>query len=351
VRASSDTDPGDRSGYAPTYFPSTANVEEAQRLTLALGQTVADLTLELVATRLARITGTVVDLEGRPFPGAIRVLHRSGALVYTPGGPIGADGSFAIGGLSPGHYTLVVLGDRIKQFVSQSIDVAGDDITGLRLTAARPSTVTGRIVLAPDAKRRFERASAFISASPVDPDPVGGLGPGTINDDLTFTLEARPGRMRVGLDAIARGGTVGWTQRAVRLAGIDVLDGGVEIKPNEDVSGLEIEVTDKVSIVTGSVANAVGVRVKDYSIVVFPRDKELRTTSNRYFRLSRSDQAGQFKITTLPPGEYLVIAVEAIDPADARDPDFLEALRASASSFSLSEGESRTLDLKLVPLP
>jgi hypothetical protein len=155
--------------------------------------------------------------------------------------------------------------------------------------------------------------------------------------------------MHVGLDAVARGGSVGWTQRAILVGGVDVLDAGIEIKPNEDVSDLEIDLTDKVSVVTGAVTDARGAAVKDYSVVVFPRDRDMRTTLNRYFRLSRPDQAGQFKITSLPAGEYLAIALDGVDPADARDPDVLETLRSRASSFSLAEGETKTLDLKLVP--
>jgi 5-hydroxyisourate hydrolase-like protein (transthyretin family) len=38
-----DTD--DRSGYAPTYYPGTADLASAQRLTMALGQTITDLSL------------------------------------------------------------------------------------------------------------------------------------------------------------------------------------------------------------------------------------------------------------------------------------------------------------------
>jgi hypothetical protein len=315
---------------------------------VGVGETVNDLSLALVATRLARITGTAVDSQGRPFAGVIRVLHRSGAPAYTPGGQIRPDGSFAIGGLVPGEYTLIAQGDRIREFASQPIVIAGEDIAALRIVGARPSKVTGRIVLDPDAKRTFDRTAVFIAASPVDPDPAGGLGPGTINGDLTFAVDVRPGRMHVGLDAVARGGSVGWTQRAIRLNGVDVLDSGIEIKPNEDVGGLEIDVTDKVSRVTGSVTNARGEAVKDYSVVIFPRDREMSTTLNRYFRLSRPDQTGQFTIASLPAGEYLVVALDSVDPSDARDPEFLAALRSRASSFSLAEGETKTLDLKLL---
>ncbi|HEV3139958.1 MAG TPA: carboxypeptidase-like regulatory domain-containing protein, partial [Vicinamibacterales bacterium] len=48
----------DRSGYAPTYFPGTPNVAEAQRVTVAVGQTITDLNMALIPTKLARVSGT-----------------------------------------------------------------------------------------------------------------------------------------------------------------------------------------------------------------------------------------------------------------------------------------------------
>src|SRR5436190_15247598 len=56
----------DRSGYAPTYFPGTANVAEAQRLTVTIGQTLTDVNIALLPTRTSRVSGTAVDSQGRP---------------------------------------------------------------------------------------------------------------------------------------------------------------------------------------------------------------------------------------------------------------------------------------------
>jgi len=50
----------DRSGYAPTYYPATGNVAEAQRLTVGLGQTLTDINISLLPTRTSRVTGTAV---------------------------------------------------------------------------------------------------------------------------------------------------------------------------------------------------------------------------------------------------------------------------------------------------
>ena len=69
---------------------------------------------------------------------------------------------------------------------------------------------------------------------------------------------------------------------------------------------------------------------------------------SRYQGTARPDQDGRFKISALPPGDYFIIAVDHIEPGEWSDPEFLERARSMASSFSLSDGEAKTIDLRLV---
>jgi hypothetical protein len=62
---------------------------------------------------------------------------------------------------------------------------------------------------------------------------------------------------------------------------------------------------------------------------------------------ARPDQTGTFKVTTLPPGEYFAIALDHVDQMQWTDPEFLESVSRQASTVSLIEGETRTLDLRL----
>jgi hypothetical protein len=61
----------DRSGYAPTYYPGTPNVGEAQRINVALGQSISDISMALVQTRTARISGTAVEWSGHARAGGV----------------------------------------------------------------------------------------------------------------------------------------------------------------------------------------------------------------------------------------------------------------------------------------
>jgi hypothetical protein len=59
----------DRSGYAPTYFPGTGNSAEAQKLTLGLAQTLSDINVTLVPTRIATVSGVALQGSSMGFGG------------------------------------------------------------------------------------------------------------------------------------------------------------------------------------------------------------------------------------------------------------------------------------------
>lgn len=135
--------------------------------------------------------------------------------------------------------------------------------------------------------------------------------------------------------------------RAIRVNGADGTDAGIEIKPQEDLDDVAIEVTNRVTHLSGVVTDARGTAMKDYSVVIFPSDRDRWTRGSRYIRSGRPDQEGRYKIDGLPPGDYRVIAVDDLEPGEATNRDFLERMREEAVRFALAEGETKTLDLRL----
>lgn len=343
-----DTD--DRSGYASTYFPGTPNLSEAQKLTVGLGQTITDLNMALMPTRTSRVSGTAVDSQGRPMSGMVMSIPRGDAMsmMFGPPAQIKPDGTFAINGLTPGRYMLQAraMGMALDTETAYlEITVNGDDITGVRLAAGKPSTVTGRVIVDPAAASTLRPSTLSLMLQPVQPDAItfNFNGPGRVSDDLTFDLRASPGTSRIAL----MGQIPGWSIRSVRYRGVDVTDSGIEFRPNEDVADVEVELTNRVTNVSGVVTNAKGEALKEYSIVVFPQDRDKWTANSRYLRTARPDQDGRYKVTGLPPGDYRVIALDYVDQNDWNTPEFLDGVRARATPFSVSEGEAKSVDLRI----
>jgi carboxypeptidase family protein len=352
-----DTD--DRNGYAPTYYPGTPDIASAQRLTLALGQTITDLSISLLPIRTARVSGTALDSQGQPLRGTVMAQSNGAELLNTIPGPIRPDGLFVINGLTPGSYTLQLLlqngpngnfGAADAEYASANVTIDGSDVTGIRLVPIKPSTIAGRIIIGSGDANALRPSSLRIGAFPA-PSVGPVLGPNAppvaVNDDWTFQAKGRAGLLRMNLSGLQPP----WTIKSIRQRGADVTDTGVDVKPGEDVSEVEIELTNRSTSLTGLVTNGRGDPVKDYWVVFFPRDAARRMPSSRYVRTGRADQDGRFKTTGLPPGEYLAVAFESIDLNEVTDPEFLDRLETRAARFALGEGETKTLDLKLSALP
>jgi hypothetical protein len=325
---------------------------------VGVGQAISEINISLVATRTAKVTGTVIDSQGKPvLQGFVNAMPRAtGGMFFGPaGGGQVRDGTFSLSGLPPGEYMLRAnigngMGtDGRPEFATANVSVNGEDISGVRLSTIQMVTVTGRIVVQDPAAAQSLKPPIRINLNAVgDPDDQMFLpgGNAVVKEDFTFEMRSAPGKFRVFAGGVG-GAQAGWSVHAVRQNGVDVTDSGIEIAPNGETSGIEVEFTNHVSEVSGVVANQRGEVAKDYTVIVFSQDREQWTGNTRYRSQGRPDQDGRFKIRALPAGRYYAIALENIDPGDTADPEYLDRIRTKATMFSLNDGETKTLDLRL----
>jgi Carboxypeptidase regulatory-like domain len=352
VNSGSNEVSNDRSGYAPTYYPGTTNSGEAQRITVGVGQKISDLNIALLPTRLARISGTAVDSEGKPLATGILMMMQTGSVGFnmTSGGQLRPDGTFVIGNVAPGDYVVRVMPmngggpNPSTELVQTDLSVAGEDINDVRLVGVKPSKVTGRIIPAPSQASNPNFSAIQLVAAPFVQQPLGGGGPTRVNDDGTFEMSVPPGKANIRMNPI--GPFANTRIKSVRLNGVDMIDTGIDFRPNEDVTGLEIELTTQLSSAGGVVTDARGNAVKDYTVITFARDREKWGPGSRYLNGGRPDQDGKYKVF-LPPGDYYAIALDYVEQGTQTDPEFLERLKGRATEFSINEGETRVVDLKL----
>src|SRR5205814_3753817 len=94
--------------YARTFYPGTADVSSAQKITVGIGQTLAEINIMLLPTRLATISGIALNSQGQPFDrGSVQVMPRGGiAFGGISGGPLRPDGALTVPNVPPGQYTL-----------------------------------------------------------------------------------------------------------------------------------------------------------------------------------------------------------------------------------------------------
>jgi hypothetical protein len=255
------------------------------------------------------------------------------------------DGSFNIGGLLPGTYVIEARSMSDKEFASREVVIDGSDVAGLILTLSEGATARGRIVFETETPpENLRPAQVFVGATSLD-HQSGGMGtsngPPVARDDWTFELHGLRGRgfIRAGSP------TEDWQMMRVRRAGVDVTDTPVDF--SSDIDNIEIQLTNRVTTVSGSVLTDRNAVALDATVIVFADDDGKWGPHSRFIESARPDQQGQFKIHGLPPGKYVAIAVEYLEPGDEWDPDLLAGWRRRGTSLTLTEGETRTLDLKL----
>ena len=141
-------------------------------------------------------------------------------MMFGPPGQIRPDGTFTINGLAPGTYMLQTQGDfsMDAEAATAEVTVSGDDVNGIRLVGSKPSIASGRVMVDTAAAQSLRPSTLRLQVQPLVFDgPMMGhdAGPAVVNDDLTFELKARPGKMRISL----AGPAPGWSIRAVRYRG------------------------------------------------------------------------------------------------------------------------------------
>lgn len=348
----------DGNGYAPTYYPGTGSVAEAQVIPLVVSQE-ASISFALLPVRTARISGRVVNSMGAPFSGMMMLVGTDdlpGPQAFGAANRIRPDGTFTLTNVAPGSYTLTASsggpggrfgGDAEFEMGSLSVAVAGEDLTGITLATSRGATLTGVVAAAQGSSARLEMSGLQVTAQAVPFERGFGAGvrPGRVEADGTFTLTNLFGARAIRVNAVPQG----WMLDAITIAGIDVTDTPVEFGPNEAITDAQIVLTDRVTQVSGTVAGADGKPSRDFSVVVFPDDETKWAAPSRYVRSARPDQDGLFKITALPTGNnYLAVAVDYLEQGEGSDPEFLDVIKDRATRFRLNPGESATVNLKLV---
>ena len=336
--------------YAPTYYPGVASINEAMSITVGVGQQSLDINFNLLLVRTAHVKGTVTNPDGSPTTsGQVTLTPEAGGgggrqLGVNFGGRIEWDGQFQIANVPPGRYTLRARGTDTEspQYAAQPLTVASGDLSDVTVILYPGATISGAI--------RFEGTEApeftqvRVSAPSAENAFVGPNPNVRVDKDGRFTLDG----VSAGSHWIRSAGQLrGWMLKSVIVDGRDVIDTPTDLRSSQKLNNVTLVFTNKLTQISGTVANAQSIPVTDFTVLAFPTDPSLWRPLARQIMTARPDQNGKYQIRGLPPGDYYLVTVDPAEQGEWFEPAFLDQHRAGAASVTLGEGDIKTHDFKI----
>jgi hypothetical protein len=382
--------------YPPVYYPGAPTIAQARPIEIGYGDARTGIDLSLVPVPAVRVSGRVVSPLGPPPQFLLRLLPAGsehlgfGSEVATT--VVDQDGTFTFLNVPAGSYTLLAQahvmdftsgsahdrvpdapgfpgggisvgsadgapglgyltrsGEGAQVWGRESVSVGQVDIADLVVNLRRTVSLRGQFAFAegmetPDPDDRLE-----VRLAPANGDPSLGQFYGRMKrGDPTFQFTAE------GLLGGRHLLTVLTGQQLVSVTwrGIDVTDTGFDAGEGHDFDDVVVTVTDKDTGISGTVTGTIGPGVA--AVIAFPFDRSRWTDYGwrpRHFRTARAGTNGRYEITSLPAGEYYLVAVSAAHRDAWSNPEFLAIAAGLAQRLSLAWGDRATVDLRFSEVP
>jgi hypothetical protein len=376
--------------WAPIFYPGTAVLADATRITLAAGDVADGLDFIVTPVAVTTIDGIVVNPDGSA-PSAVNIsIDAGGVQIFNVGNVnplltlrLDSDGHFTYSTIAPGHYTISAQSNRVgagdsangrggrggasggppircaasagaagdKLYAVQDVDVYGQPVTGVTLRLQHGPVFSGKVVIDRGSNTPpAEVSTVCIGLRRVSDDgsEAGGvMATATARADGTFDLPAvAPGRYRPALAVPPTPGASWWLRSAV-VSGQDLLDSTLTLTPGTDVTGAVLTVTDRQTELAGTLQLSSGRPAPNYFIVVFPVDASLRVPNSRRVKFTRPATDGSFGFSNLPPGDYVLVALTDLDPDEWQTSAFLASVELSGVKVTIHEGQKTEQVLRI----
>lgn len=355
--------PAARLNYAPIFHPGATDISAAAPIALGVGEERGgvDITMQLVPS--ATVSGTVTSTTGA-LPSALSVAllpvgpytgMLAGAGLRLPSAPARPDGTYVLGGVPPGAYTLkaIVGGGRgaapagPAQWAAAEVIVDGRD-QDVPLTLQPGVPINGRVVFegAQPSPAEIE-ALSFTLVAPGSGGQALPSGIARVDASGRFTLAGVvPDTYHFITTWNAAGAASRWTIRTAAANGREAFEAPLRVSPGEPVEWT-ITFTDTPATLSGVFKDRAGRAAADYFVLVFPADRQLWTAGSRRIRTARPATDGTFSIKGLPAGQYFLAALADLESGEWNDPTLLEQLERSSVKVMLRDGETTTQNFEV----
>jgi protocatechuate 3,4-dioxygenase beta subunit len=340
--------------FVSTCHPSALDERDAHIVTVTAAD-VDGADIRLRRSRTFTISGVVVDSNGAIAESATVSFSRYERAGGGSGTTMTNSGRFEYAGVLPGEYGVeayIGAGPEESAGVPRErgyvpVTIVDSDATDLVVTMKAPATVQGRVVFEDGRPQTSGPEPMIVECLRAHGSARFGpqIRPVRVEDDLSFTLTGIFDPVRLSVRGLPRG----WVVKSVRYRGADITDAGGELTmdPRHE---LEIVVTSRVAIVTGTVADDAG-KPASASIFLIPAGAT-RSGDDLYRYRAGYSREGRLETPGVRPGDYYILALDQEQSAViSRERLPLDAIVRHAERITLVENDRLTMNLRVVRLP
>jgi protocatechuate 3,4-dioxygenase beta subunit len=371
--------------YQTTFYPAALTTALATVVTLRSGENRDGIDFQLRPVVTSRVSGTVTGPTGPMKNIAVRLVPAgsdSGAdtTFDVATAMTGGDGAFTMLGVPAGQYVAKVekaATPDFREMMAQSPEMAaaippglaafmpqgskeslsaeapigvGDtDTTGVTLVMAAGKHFLGHLEFEGTAAKPTaqQMKSLQVTALPVS----GGMSFGSMSMDFVNptgefkTAGFPPGQYYISVSPGP--GLAAWMPKSITVGGRDVTNDAIELK-GSDISDIVLSFTDQISNISGNVRKPATGGFEGVSIVCVPAEYQKWFASGGVSRrnpIVAPGADGAFTIGRVPPGDYLIIAVDNGVLEATQTVDFYDRLARMATRITVNLGEKKTVTL------
>lgn len=346
-------------GYIRSYYPGTTEAQLANFVIVDPGTELRGIDVVLRPVPTATVSGLVLAPGGKPFAGGVSLTTsaRSGvAALDSRATATDAAGRFVLRSVPPGDYVLKANGVGSAQFAMQYVTVTDGDPAPVTLQATEGTTVEGRILLDVTPGTNPAGLELTYASTDFDQDPsvhrtsfVREFGPDG-SWDGTFRVSGIFGPSRLTLarmpgcdSCYLKSADVNATNAAQNPFDFG-LNGGI-------IRGVEVVVSDGGATIEGRIADASDA-LAAAAMVATPAWEGNRYAGSPYVKIGFPLENGRFEVKGLPPGDYIVAAINGDDRGAASlepdDPDLAALLASRGTRVTVFERERASVNLRLL---
>ncbi len=354
----------DASRFVRTCYPSAAVEGDAADVILT-GSDASGMDIHVQRSGTFTVSGTVADAAGTivdaPHVMTVPLDRPSGS---SPSYTRGSAGTFVLRGLTPGRYLIKasVGGSdnrddtrppaREEEVGYTSIDVGGTDVAGTIVQLSKGRTVSGRIAFEGGSPASASQLQMAVHAGVANPQLAMTMSDrppvSAVSDKMTFELK---GLYQLPLTIAVTGLPDGWVVKSVRLGGQDITGVPTDFGDSARPGLLEILATSRVARPAVRVVDERGELLSPHPIVIFSTD-QARWKERPASIPGQPSADGLVKPGAILPGDYFVAALTPADYfAIIYDLTRLADLASVAARVTFAEGDARTIELRVTPLP